>query len=606
MGRPLRKFEYSPSMRFCLLLLCIATQSSFGQEQDSGENPVATMSEDPQVLAPSETDSTSQVQAETGTEASPEVLPPPQTEAISSPTPTEPSVDNAAIDTLTDNTSNLETGNLPSTETKSDLQKKTGVVSEEELLKTKNKKAPKIKSIKPTQSELYIQQKDRYKIPQNFKNLKLNDVIEQGLRKNYDQQIKDQKQELSDLTFKGIKSAFWMPNLSITLTTDEQKISSIKTSDRKPTLPHSSSPSGRLGLTLGDYTVFNWGKDYAIYLNNKSLYERNTEVFKEGKRELKLDLINSYFSLLATKNIENIRQEQLRKASFVYRLNKEKITIGKTTKQDYYQARSEYLKAQNLYHEAKMTADETDETLAYQIADEAGSKYFSIEALDYRMLKMTIDEALKIADKNNPNMLTKKVLAENAEREYDVALKDNMPLPKFTINLGAYNKRFGPSTNSTLYETYSNSGNIELVASINSTWSLAGANGFLNSNKLAASRISREIAKKEFEQSIFTIQSYVRQTYKTIISLQNQLVILEARLPSLQKTFDTVMENYLAGRATFYDFSMALDEISNTKIFYEQTKLEHLEHKLKLAKILGVEDFPGENFEQLAIRIKGK
>ncbi len=600
----MKKFNYHSSILLSFLLLSIFTHAGFAQEQSDIEDPAPVMSEDPQVLPPS--DSSTTASPELGTEASPEVLPPAQTEAISTPPSAETSVDNAAIDTLTDNTSNLESVNEPTAETKSELQKKTGVVSEEELLKTKTKKAPKVKSIKPTQSEMYIQQKDRYKIPQNFKNLKLNDVIEQGLRKNYAQQIKEQKQELSDLTFKGVKYEFWMPSLNITLTTDEQKISTIKTSDRKPTSPHSSSPSGRLGLTLGDYTVFNWGKDYALYLNSKSLYERNTQLFSEGKRELKLDLINSYFSLLATKNIERVRQDQLRRASFVYRLSKEKITIGKTTKQDYYQARSEYLKAQNLYHEAKITADETDETLAYQIADEAGSKYFSIEALDYRMLKITLDEALKIADKNNPNMLTKKILAENAEREYDVALKDNMPLPKFTINLGAYNKRFGASNNSTLYETYSNSGNIELVASINSTWSLAGANGFLNSNKLATSRISKEIAKKEFEQSIFTIQSYVRQTYKTIISLQNQLVILEARLPSLQKTFDTVMENYLAGRAKFYDFSMALDDLSHAKIFYEQTKLEHLEHKLKLAKILGVEDFPGENFEQLAIRVKGK
>ena len=84
------------------------------------------------------------------------------------------------------------------------------------------------------------------------------------------------------------------------------------------------------------------------------------------------------------------------------------------------------------------------------------------------------------------------------------------------------------------------------------------------------------------------------------------MVILEARLPSLQKTFDTILDNYLSGRARFYDFSMALSDLTTTKIFYEQIKLQHLREKLTLARLAGIEDFPGENFELLAKRLKGK
>lgn len=489
----------------------------------------------------------------------------------------------------------------------STLQKKTGVIPEEELFKTKTKKSePKVKSAKVSESEFYIQEADKYKLSDDFKNLQLNDVIEQGLRKNYDQNLRLQRQEVRDIEFAGAKSAFWLPELKITLTTDEQKISTLRSSSRTPTSPHSSTPSGALGLSLGDYTVFNWGKDYALYLNTRETYERSKQVLDESKRELKLNLIDTYFTLVAYKAAEKIRQDQLRQASFVYRLSKEKITIGKTSKQDYYQARSEYLRAQNDFHQAKIAADAADESMAFLIADPIGTKYVINEALVYKRLKMTLDEALIFADKQNPTLLTGKVAIHNAERSYDVALKENMPLPKFSVNLGAYNKNFGPSTNTTRYETYSDSGNIELVASINATWSLTGADGLLNSNKLATSRLSRDIAVKELEKNVHFTQSFVRQTYKTILSLQNQIVILEARLPSLQKTFDTVLENYLAGKAKFYDFSMALEDLTDTKIFFEQVKLQHLKEKLNLAKFAGLEDFPGENFEHLAQRTKGK
>ena len=520
------------------------------------------------------------------------------------PTPQTEVIPNKELDTMTEEVIKLEPVDEPKTE--SALQKKTGVVSEEELLKPKTKKVEKVRSTKTTETEMYVQEANKYKLNDVYKNLRLNDVLEQGLRKNYDQNLRGQRQELNEISFSGTKNAFWLPELKITLVTANQNISTLHHSSRPPLVPNSKSAAGNLGFSLGEYTVFNWGKDYALYLNAKSVYERSSQIYDESKRELKLDLINSYFSLVATKNIEKIRQDELRQSSFVYRLSKEKITVGKTTKQDYYQARSEYLKSQNGYHEAKIVADQADESVAFQITDPVGTKYVLNEGLDYKRIKITLEEVMALAERTNPTLLTNKVLIDNAERAYDVALKENMPLPKFTINLGAYNKRFGPATSGTRYETYSGSGNVELVAAINTTWSLTGADGFMNSNKLAVSRIDKEIAKLEFEKNTHYTQSLLRQTYKTILSLQNQIVILEARLPSLQKTFDTILDNYLGGRTRFYDFSTALADLSSTKIFYEQIKLQHLKEKLTLARLAGIEDFPGENFELLATKVKGK
>lgn len=573
------------------LALCIFNSQT--SAQDNAEDTIETLENSTGTNEPPKEELTDEPQVLTKEEdtSSPATENTQQTEAIPS----------QKIDEMTEEAAKLEV--TPPTST---LQQRTGVISETELLKTKNKKPAKVRAAKPTESQMYVQEADKNKLPENYKNLHLNDVIEQGLRKNYDQNIRGQRQELNEIAYAGAKSEFWMPKLEVFLTTDNQKIATLKSSERQPLVPNSTSPSGVLGLSFGDYTVFNWGKDYALYLNQKSVYERTTQIYGESKRELKLDLINSYFTLMATKNIEKIRQDQLRQTSFVYRLSKEKITIGKTTKQDYYQARSEYLKTQNNYHESKIEADLADENVAFQITDPVGTKYIINENLEFRRIKTPLEEIMKMAERNNPTLLTNKVVIDNAERSYDVALKENMPLPKFSINLGAYNHRFGAQTNSTRYETYGGGGNVELVASINTTWALTGTNGFLNSNRLATSRIGKEIALKEFEKNTHFTHSMIRQTYKTILSLQNQIVILEARLPSLQKTFDTILENYLAGRIKFYDFSIALDDLTETRIFFEQIKLQHLKEKLTLARLAGIEDFPGENFELLASRIKGK
>ncbi len=489
---------------------------------------------------------------------------------------------------------------------KEETKPKSQVVSEEELFKPKKKPEEKVKAKQISESEIYIQEADKYKLTETYKNLQLNDVIEQGLRKNYDQNIRAQKDSLNEIQFQGAKNAFWLPELKIDLTTAPQRISTLHSSSNPPINPNPTTPTGSLGLSLGNYTVFNWGKDYALYLNTKSTYERNKQVFDESKRELKLNLIGSFFNLMATKNIEKIRADQLRQASFLYRLNKEKITVGKTSKQEYYLSRSEYLKAQNDYHDAKIAANLADEDMSYLIADQVGTKYILNETLDYKRIKVTLEESLNFSNQNNPTLLTDKTTLDNAERSYDVALKENMPLPKFSVNLGAYNKRFGAATNQTVYETYGGSGNVELVASINASWSLTGADGLFNSNKLATSRIGKEIALKSYDKDKHFTNTFVRQTYMNILSLQNQIVILEARLPSLQKTFDTILENYLNGKTKFYDFHLALLDLTETKVLYEQTKVNHLSQKLTLARLAGLEDFPGENFEHLATRVKGK
>jgi outer membrane protein TolC len=570
-----------------LLLLMAAFAAMPSHSQVATEHP--ELSDGPQTL-PTAGDSAGTEEAATAEKSDT-----PKTEVLSTPEETKAEVPAEASEEAAEISAPVEKAKA-----------KSPVMTEEELLKPKKKAEEKVKAKPVSESEIYIQEADKFKIAETYKNLFLNNVIEQGLRKNYEQNIRTQKNEVNELQWQGTKSAFWMPQLKINLTTTPQRISTLHKSSRTPTTPISTTPSGALGLSLGDYTVFNWGKDYALYLNDKTVYERNKQVYDESKRELKLDLLNSYFTLMILKNKEKIRQDQLRQASFIYRLNKEKITIGKTSKQDYYQARSEYLKAQNDYHEAKIQSDIADENMAYLIADDVGTKYIINETLDYRRIKISLEDALNLTSKQNPTLLNNRTSLDVAERDYDVALKENMPLPKFSVNLGAYNKRFGPATNNTFYETYGGSGNIELVASVNATWALTGEDGLFNTNKLALSRMSKEIAFKELDKNRHFTNSYVRQTYQNILSLQNQLLILEARLPTLQKSFDTILENYLGGKTKYNDFHLALIELTETKILFEQTKLNHLKEKLILAKLAGLEDFPGENFEQLATRVKGK
>lgn len=485
--------------------------------------------------------------------------------------------------------------------------KDSKVVSEEELLKPKSKKTDsKIKSDKITETDIFISEADKYKITSEYKSLKLNDVIEQGLRKNYDQGLRNRKEILTELVLDSEFKKFWFPEVKLVLSTEKTLVSTLTSSSRISGTNHSKTPTGSFGVSFGDYTLYNWGKDYAQYLNTKARYTREKESYDESKKILKLDLIYSFFELAAKKNIEKIYQDKLRQTSFVYRLNKERLTVGKTSQQDYYLSRSDYLESQSDFHEMKMSTESTDENMAFLIADNVGTRYILTEQLDFKHLKITLTESLAQAQTYNGTLKNIKTELENAERSYDIAQKENLPLPKLSMNLGAYKKFFGPNTNRTVYEVENGNGKVELVAAINASWDLFGDDGFLNKTKLKNAKVNREMANYNLDKNKHYIDSQIRDYYKKAISYQNQMLILNARLPSVQKSYDIVLDNYLANKSRYNDYHLALNALTETKTLLEETKLGHLKAKLELAKLMGLDDFPGENFEQLSVKVKGK
>lgn len=472
--------------------------------------------------------------------------------------------------------------------------------------KITSKKTNTVDSKKVRSTDVFIQEKPDYKLNETYKTISLNDVIEQGLRQNSDQEIRNKQNELNELNWNRDYRKFWLPSLKMTLTTAEQRVGTLRSSSRESSERPSTSADGSFGFDIGTYTVFNWGKDYALYLNSQANYQRQKQLNEEEKRDLKLVLITDFIELIKKKNLLKIRQDQLRRASFVYRLNKEKVNVGKTSQQDYYLSRANYLEAQNEYHASKIEVDKADENLAYLINEKSGTKFIINENIDYKKLKITLTNALELVKSKNSDVLNSLTSIENNERELDVARKENLPLPKFTLNLGGYRNHFDKNTNTTRYETYEGTGALDIVASINATWDVFGADGFMNQDKLARKRIELEISRHQLRKSMAFSEANVQSIYKNIISLQNQLLILEARVPTVTKTIDTVLENYLDGKTRFNDYKLALDDYIQTRTMFENFTAEHAQQKLQLAKVIGIEDFPGENFEHIVTREKGK
>ncbi len=433
--------------------------------------------------------------------------------------------------------------------------------------------------------------------------LDLRSVLEEGFRKNPFEQIRTQQKEQIELRRKDVNQGFWLPKVSLEMLASNHRMDRFHTSSQSTqTMGAQQSPTGSVGLVMDEYSLFNWGRDYLQYLNDKSNLTRQNQQLHEARRRLKFNLISQYFNLIRFKEIARIKLEQLRQTSFIHRLAREKLNLRKIRAQEYYQTRSEYLRAQTEYQQAQYEVGLEEERMANALGDDYQPGYRTIEQLKYLGLNTNMDEAVKYALGQSVPYRDAKLAYDNASRTYEKTLKDNMPLPKLSFNLGAYRTGFDPNGTTWNFETTNGSRNVELVAAVNMKWTLIGENGFFNQRMNERVFLDKKIAEIGFYNAKREVEVKVRTIYKTIKFLEQKVSIAEFQYKNAQSNYDSTLDNYVAGRTSYPDIKLAIDNLVNSSINSENVKFDHLLRKLELSDNMGLEDLPGENFEQLAVR----
>lgn len=432
----------------------------------------------------------------------------------------------------------------------------------------------------------------------SYEPLSLAAAIEKGLRENYNEKDRVFQKMTLDYNWFDTKESFYLPRVTLELDTNEQRISRLKRGAIDDP-GNGRGATGTLSLTVADYSVFNWGKDYLEYLNDKDTYLRSKKRLSESKRSLKFQIILKYFEVDYLKKVARIRKTQLRHASFVYRFSREKISLRKIGKQEYYQARSEYLKAQEEHRIAALALKNSHEELALLIADESGTRYVLKNSLKFTPLTITITDAQKLATQYNPNVLNRVQTLTNAKRTYQRLKLENLPLPEFKVNLGAYTQTFGQTTNTTRYQN-NNGNHIDLVATIDATWSITGAGGLFNSRNITRGRINKEASINRLNQAKHQVLTNVKIHIDKIKNFERRIPIFETRQETNLKAFDLALDNYLERKTAYINFQDTLLEMSNSEIEYARLLYLHAFEKVNLAQTVGLDEFPGETFEQLA------
>ena len=213
---------------------------------------------------------------------------------------------------------------------------------------------------------------------------------------------------------------------------------------------------------------------------------------------------------------------------------------------------------------------------------------------------MPLQDAIEYAVSQSPSYRNAKLALENTERFYEKTLRDNLPLPEISMNFGTYSYNMGREGSSTTYQTLPNNSNVELVATINMTWDIVGGNGLFNNRRNKRSYIDKKIAEINYFNARRELELKMRMSYQSIKFLENQIQISSVQLDNAHKNFDVILDNYVAGNNSFADLKNAIKTLVDSGVNVENSKYTHLTMKLDLSDNMGLEDFPGERFDDLA------
>ncbi len=430
----------------------------------------------------------------------------------------------------------------------------------------------------------------------NYQPISIKAAIQQGIQKNHGIGIRDHQRGVLNLTWEGQWASFWLPEINFTMSVDPYRILRIRNSTDLQGA-QSKHTGGSLALNFGEYSVFNWGKDYLAYLNNKQNFKRGLQSLTESDRQLKFDIIVSYSNLVSQYLIVKAQRIYLRHASYVYKLTKEKLAAKKISGQEYYQTRVLYMKAYQSYLDAKRIWINENEKMAFLIDDESSTRYIISEELRFIQLEKELQYLREVGRKNSPRVMGAYSQKKIAERQYEIARRENMALPEFNINLGAFTQSYATGQSGQLFGNFNGNKNLEVIASLNATWNIVGVDGFLNKRKLQSAHLQRQISDRRLKQQEDLTNYQIANYFHQIRNFEKQVKLAEEQKKTTESAYNITFNNYTLRKTSFLNFLHALEDLTYAKVNYIENKRNHLNTKVQLAATMGIPDFAGNLFE---------
>ncbi|MBI2606173.1 MAG: TolC family protein [Deltaproteobacteria bacterium] len=410
------------------------------------------------------------------------------------------------------------------------------------------------------------------------------------------------QQELNEIAYDNAWENMYLPKITLSstvrsaYTVDQVPGSAARGSSPdigKSNLNH-GTPASRAALSLGEYTLYNFGKDRDAYQMAKLTAERSRQNIKEVERDVRFSVINAIYGLMTKQDLLDISQRSVDQAEAVYELIKSRIPLGKAQESDLASAEVDLLNAKNKLLEDETTYTQSTWALNNVLGDPIGHKYLIKAKIKFNKLKMKLEDAIRIYKETSPGVRDAKVALEQARITLRIAKKNFLPLPTVTFSGVTLGYDMGPRQSAKVREsTGSPSGNLDVSASVNFTIPLTGDGGIFNGRARRAAEISEEQAEIALRVAGNSTEIAVRSAYTQIVQQESTIKNAEEIFRKAASVFDASLKTLQSGTGfDRLDLKDAISSLRSAEQNYTSAILAHYNQEIELAKLIGVDELP--------------
>lgn len=432
-------------------------------------------------------------------------------------------------------------------------------------------------------------------LAQNGSTLSLQECIELGLKNNSDLKTAVYQVDRAGANVRSSYSGV-LPRLSLTLSSgkDFQGASVLDQLnpvgidpetgevivERSRTSIASSSVPSHAAIIRYNQTLFNFGRNWNTIKQAKASYEASSSSLTSARQGVYTIVKQRYFELLKALNLEREFREAVQRSKDQLNRTQSMFEIGSVALVDVY--RSEvtlgtdeisYIIQQNTVKIAKSNLN-----VAMGRDPETPIGIMEME-IEIAPTKHTLEEAMGIAEKKNPNLRRFKFDMKSAEHGRKVA--KGAFLPSIAVSVNYFRN------NTQLNRVYGDLGR-DFNATIDFSFSYDIFNGMADIAEISRQSASYSIAKESWINSRRQTNLAVKQAYLNLQAFDEISQINKRNLRAAEEEYRLAQERYRVGAGTQLEVTEAQVSLTRARVTLVRTKYDAMIAQAQLEAAMGI------------------
>lgn len=393
--------------------------------------------------------------------------------------------------------------------------------------------------------------------------LTLDESISMALKNNPSIKMADADREKADWAVDSAKAGK-LPKLSYDFTAS-------RFDPKNPQTGADEKFSNGLSLTLPLYTG---GKVEGSVDKAKIGVKAADLTVDKTKQQVKLDATSGYYNILQTKNLVKVAQESVDSLTEHLKNVQAQFNVGTVAKSDVLRSEVELANAQQSLIKAQNAYDLAVSSFNNVVGLPLDTELTIKEELQYQQYAMSLEDSIKYAMGNRPEVAIANYSVEAAKKDVKIAKADRLPTVGASAAKGWSDSEF-PGTE-----------NEEWSVAVKASWNVFDSG--LTRSQIKQADASVEKANYQVKQTTDTVQLDVRNAYLSMKEAEKRIETTDVAVEKAQEDFKIAQVRYSAGVGTNLDVMDAQVALTQAKTNYIQALYDYNTSKAKLEKAMGV------------------